>query len=408
MSPLLLFVILVVLLALAFDYSNGFHDAANSIATVVATRVLRPYQAVAWAAFFNFVAAFTMHTDVAATVGKGTIHKEIVDVYIILSCLVGAIGWNVITWYYGLPSSSSHALIGGLVGAALVKAGPSGIVVAGLTKTAIFIVLSPTLGMVLALLISTAVTWAIHLLHGVATGTDGSPPAGSKRKIAFAISAPGNIHRWSRILQLFSAGFYSFSHGMNDAQKTMGIIAVLLVSMKSSVPELQNLPDWLMPGDDLHHMPWVIILSAHAAIALGTLSGGWKIVKTMGMRITELDPLRGVCAETAGAITVVGASLGGIPVSTTHTITGAIVGVGASRRVSAVRWGVAGTIVWAWILTIPAAAIISAVTYAFSALLWPVLPLVLQWAFGLLLSGLLGYATFSWWRASRSGALAHA
>jgi PiT family inorganic phosphate transporter len=408
MSPLLIFVILVVLLALAFDYSNGFHDAANSIATVVATRVLRPYQAVAWAAFFNFVAAFTMHTDVAATVGKGTIHKEIVDVYIILSCLVGAIGWNVITWYYGLPSSSSHALIGGLVGAALVKAGPSGIVSAGLTKTAIFIVLSPTLGMVLALLISTLVTWTIHLLHGVANPGDGSPPTGPVRTAALAISAPGNIHRWSRILQLFSAGFYSFSHGMNDAQKTMGIIAVLLVSMKSSVPELQHLPSWLMPGDDLKHMPWVIILSAHAAIALGTLSGGWKIVKTMGMRITELDPLRGVCAETAGAITVVGASLGGIPVSTTHTITGAIVGVGASRRVSAVRWGVAGTIVWAWILTIPAAAFISAITYVVAARLWPVLPVVAQWGLGLVLSGLLGYGAFCWLRASRSGALAHA
>lgn len=408
MSPLLLFVIFVVLLALAFDYSNGFHDAANSIATVVATRVLRPYQAVAWAAFFNFVAAFTMHTDVAATVGKGTIHKEIVDVYIILSCLVGAIGWNIATWYFGLPSSSSHALIGGLVGAALVKAGPAGIVSAGLTKTALFIVLSPTIGMALALLISTLVTWSIHLLHGVASGSDGSPPKGPVRSAAFAISAPGNVHRWSRILQLFSAGFYSFSHGMNDAQKTMGIIAVLLVSMKSSVPELQHLPAWLMPPDDLKHMPWVIVLSAHLAIALGTLSGGWKIVKTMGMRITELDPLRGVCAETAGALTVVGASLWGIPVSTTHTITGAIVGVGASRRVSAVRWGVAGTIVWAWILTIPAAALISAVTYVVAARLWPVLPMVAQWGLGLLIAGFLGYGTFSWLRASRSGTLAHA
>ncbi|MCC2668181.1 MAG: anion permease [Armatimonadetes bacterium] len=407
MSPLLLLVILVVVLALAFDYSNGFHDAANSIATVVATRVLRPYQAVAWAAFFNFVAAFTMHTDVAATVGKGTIHQEIVDVYIILSCLVGAIGWNVTTWYLGLPSSSSHALIGGLVGAALVKVGPSGIVAPGLTKTALFIVLSPTIGMVLALLISTAVTWLIQTAHQYASAPgDRSAPVG--RTLALAFSAPGNVRRWSRILQLFSAGFYSFSHGMNDAQKTMGIIAVLLVSMKSTVPELASLPDWIMPKDDLHQMPWVIILSAHAAIALGTLSGGWKIVRTMGMRITELDPLRGFCAETAGAMTVIGASLGGIPVSTTHTITGAIVGVGASRRMSAVRWGVAGTIVWAWILTIPAAGILSALTYVIAARLWPILPTVGQWGLGLVISALLGYAAFSWLRASRSGALAHA
>jgi len=445
MSPLLLFVIFVVLLALAFDYSNGFHDAANSIATVVATRVLRPYQAVMWAAFFNFAAAFTMHTNVAAAVGKGTIHKEIVDVYIILSCLVGAIGWNVITWYLGLPSSSSHALIGGLVGAALVKAGPSSIVVPGLTKIALFIVLSPTIGMLLALLISAAVTWAIHGAHQFATQGGGGPASNAGpplavtaktlprpgpariwcvfarfwlrvgrlvvaglRAAALAFSAPGNVRRWSRIAQLFSAGFYSYGHGMNDAQKTMGIIAVLLVSMKSAIPELQTAPAWLMPGDDLKHMPWIIVLSAHAAIALGTLSGGWKIVRTMGMRITELDPLRGVCAETAGALTLVGASHYGIPVSTTHTITGAIVGVGASRRISAVRWGVAGTIVWAWILTIPAAATLSALTYVIAARLWPIFPSGVQWFLASAILASLLYAGILWFRTSRSGTLAHA
>lgn len=408
MSPLLLFVILVVLLALAFDYSNGFHDAANSIATIVATRVLRPYQAVAWAAFFNFAAAFTMHTNVAAAVGKGTIHKEIVDVYIILACLVGAIGWNVITWYLGLPSSSSHALIGGLVGAALVKAGPGSIVVPGLTKTAMFIVLSPTIGMLLALLISAAVTWAIHAAHQRAVGPNCRPRPGLVSRAALAFSAPGNVRRWSRFAQLCSAGFYSYGHGMNDAQKTMGIIAVLLVSMKSSVPELQTAPAWLMPPDSLDHVPWVIVLSAHAAIALGTLSGGWKIVRTMGTRITELDPLRGVCAETAGAMTLVGASMFGIPVSTTHTITGAIVGVGASRRVSAVRWGVAGTIMWAWVLTIPAAATLSALTYILSARLWPILPGLVQWVLAAALIGALGYAGLSWLRTTRSGQPVHA
>jgi PiT family inorganic phosphate transporter len=407
MSPLFLFVLFVVLLALAFDYSNGFHDAANSIATVVATRVLRPYQAVAWAAFFNFVAAFSLETGVAATVGKGTIHKEIVDVQIIFSCLVGAIGWNVTTWYLGLPSSSSHALIGGLVGAALVKAGPSGIVASGLAKTSMFIVLSPTIGMLLALTISTGVTWLIHGAHQFA-GPEVPRSKNPLRVMASAFSAPGNVRRWSRVLQLFSAGFYSFSHGMNDAQKTMGIIAVLLVSMKSSVPELQAAPAWLMPPNSLDHMPWVIVLSAHAAIALGTLSGGWKIVRTMGMRITELDPLRGVCAETAGALTVVGASLAHIPVSTTHTITGAIVGVGASRRMSAVRWGVARTIVWAWILTIPAAATLSAATYLICARLWPVLPAMGQILLVVAVLALLGYAGLAWFRSTKNGHAVHA
>jgi PiT family inorganic phosphate transporter len=295
-----------------------------------------------------------------------------------------------------------------LVGAALVKAGPGSIVVPGLTKTAMFIVLSPTIGMLLALLISAAVTWAIHAAHQRAVGPNCRPRPGLVSRAALAFSAPGNVRRWSRFAQLCSAGFYSYGHGMNDAQKTMGIIAVLLVSMKSSVPELQTAPAWLMPPDSLDHVPWVIVLSAHAAIALGTLSGGWKIVRTMGTRITELDPLRGVCAETAGAMTLVGASMFGIPVSTTHTITGAIVGVGASRRVSAVRWGVAGTIMWAWVLTIPAAATLSALTYILSARLWPILPGLVQWVLAAALIGALGYAGLSWLRTTRSGHPVHA
>jgi inorganic phosphate transporter, PiT family len=384
MSSLLLLVIFVIILALVFDYSNGFHDAANSIATIVATRVLKPYQAVAWAALFNFIAAFTMHTGVAVTVGKGTISKEIVDVYLILACLVGAIGWNVTTWYFGLPTSSSHALIGGLVGAALMKAGPDALVAAGLGKTIQFIVIAPALGMVLGIILMTLAHWILRNAH------------------------PGPVNRWSRRLQLVSSGFYSLGHGMNDAQKTMGIIAVLLVSMRSSVPELQNAPAWFMPGDDLAHIPMWIILSAHAAIALGTLSGGWRIVKTMGMRITQLEPVGGVCAETAGAITLIFASLLKVPVSTTHTITGAIVGVGASRRFSAVRWGVAGTIVWAWIITIPAAATVSAITYAVIRYVWPALPWILQVVLGAAVAAGLAYAFFNWLRSARSSQPAHA
>jgi inorganic phosphate transporter, PiT family len=277
MSPLLLLVIFVVILALAFDYSNGFHDAANSIATIVATRVLKPYQAVAWAAFFNFVAAFTFEPEVAKTIGKGTVDPKAVDVYIILSCLVGAVGWNITTWYLGLPTSSSHALVGGLVGAILVKVGMSGIVAEGLLKTLRFIILAPLLGMILGITLMTVATWLLHNAN------------------------PGPANRWSRRLQLVSSAFYSLGHGLNDAQKTMGVIAVLLVSMRAQVPELASAPAWLMPPADLEHIPWWIILSAHAAISLGTLSGGWRIVKTMGMRITELQPLGGVCAETAGA-----------------------------------------------------------------------------------------------------------
>jgi PiT family inorganic phosphate transporter len=379
MSPLLLLVILVILLAIAFDYSNGFHDAANSIATIVATRVLRPFQAVLWAAFFNFVAAFTFDVAVAKTIGKGIIQPEVADVYVILSCLVGAIGWNITTWWLGLPTSSSHALVGGLIGAAVVKAGTGGVVVPGIIKTASFIVLSPTIGMLLGM---TLMTLALRALQN-------SPPQ------------PTNL--WARRLQLVSSGFYSLGHGMNDAQKTMGIIAVLLISMRDQVPELQTAPAWFMPPQNLEHIPWWIILVAHAAIALGTMSGGWRIVKTMGMRITELQPIGGVCAETAGALTLVGTALAGIPVSTTHTITGSIVGVGASRRLSAVRWGVAGTIVWAWILTIPAAALMSAATYVLVAMVWPRLPFIGQAAAGLIIAFLLGYACLAWLRTAVNG-----
>jgi PiT family inorganic phosphate transporter len=383
MSPLLILVIFVIVLALAFDYSNGFHDAANSIATIVATRVLRPMQAVAWAAFFNFIAAFTLHTGVAATIGKGTVEKEAVDVYVILACLVGAIGWNVTTWYLGLPSSSSHALVGGLIGAAVMRNGPSAIVVEGVQKTATFIVVSPLVGMCLGIIMMTGASWLLRNAH------------------------PGPVNKWARRLQLVSSGFYSLGHGMNDAQKTMGIIAVLLVSMRSQVPELQNAPDWIMPPSNLEHLPIWIILSAHAAIALGTLSGGWRIVKTMGMRITQLQPIGGVCAETAAAITIIGVSLAKIPVSTTHTIAGAIVGVGASRRISAVRWGVAGQIIWAWVLTIPAAAIISALTYLFIQRFWLVLPTVGQYALSAIVAVALGYAYLAWLRSTKHAPVVH-
>jgi PiT family inorganic phosphate transporter len=383
-SASLLFVIFVILLALAFDYSNGFHDAANSIATVVATRVLRPLQAVAWAAFFNFIAAFTFNIHVAKTIGKGIIDPSVADATLILATLVGAIGWNITTWYLGLPTSSSHALVGGLVGAALVKSGPAGIVASGLEKTALFIILSPTIGMLLGFLLMTVAQFSL------------------------ANAAPAPVQRWARVGQLFSSGFYSLGHGMNDAQKTMGIIAVLLVGMRDQVPALQYAPAWVMPSASLEELPWWIIFSAHAAIALGTLSGGWRIVKTMGMRITELQPLGGVCAETAGAFTLVGTSLAGIPVSTTHTITGAIVGVGSSRRLSAVRWGVARRIVWAWVLTIPAAATLSAATYAVAGLLWPRLPVPAQGALGVVVAALLLSGFLAWRRGVRSGRLAHA
>ena len=322
-------VIFIIFVALVFDYSNGFHDAANSIATVVSTRVLTPFKAVVLAAFFNFIAAFGFETHVASTIGKGLIDVSQVDAWVILAGLLGAIIWNVITWYYGLPSSSSHALIGGYAGAAVTKAGWDVIIPAGWTKTLVFIILSPTIGMILGLGLMVAVLWI------------------------FRNFAPSRIDKHFRRLQLVSASLYSLSHGLNDAQKTMGIIfALLITAFPARYASNSPIPMW-------------VILSAHAAIALGTLSGGWRIVKTMGSRITKLKPVGGFCAETAGGITVIMASTLGIPVSTTHTITGAIVGVGATTRLSAVRWGVAGRIIWAWVLTIPMAALIAALSYTF-------------------------------------------
>jgi PiT family inorganic phosphate transporter len=314
-----------VALALAFDFLNGLHDAANSIATVVSTGVLKPHHAVAFAAFFNFVAIFVFHLKVAATVGKGIIDPEIVDHYVVFGALVGASAWNIITWWAGLPSSSSHALIGGLIGAAVAKVGFSSLVAAGVTKTVVFIFLSPLMGFVIGGLLLVLVSWI------------------------FRRSSPSRIDRWFRRLQLVSASFYSLGHGGNDAQKTIGIIWMLLIAAN-------------VPGAKETAPPWVII-ACYAAIALGTFIGGWRIVKTMGQRITKLKPIHGFCAETGGAITLFIATAFGIPVSTTHTITGAIVGVGSTRKVSAVRWGVAGNIVWAWIFTIPASAFIAAVSW---------------------------------------------
>jgi inorganic phosphate transporter, PiT family len=309
---------------LTFDFLNGFHDAANSIATVVSTRVLSPQKAVAWAAFFNFVAAFVLGTHVAKTIGSGMIDVDLVDEKVILAGLAGAIFWNLITWYYGLPVSSSHALIGGYAGAAVAKAGFGALIPSGWTKTLSFIVLAPMIGMTLGFFLMVAVTWIVRRWR------------------------PSKVDRRFRGLQLLSAAAYSLGHGGNDAQKTMGIITGLLLA----ADKIQKFEVPL----------WVILLS-HAAIALGTLFGGWRIVKTMGSKITKLQPIGGFSAETAGAITLVGATLGGIPVSTTHTITGAIIGVGSTKRLSAVKWGVAGRIVWAWVLTIPIAAAVSWVAY---------------------------------------------
>jgi PiT family inorganic phosphate transporter len=322
-------VVFIILLALAFDFRNGFHDAANSIATVVSTRVLSPAQAVVWAAFFNFVAAFGFGVSVAKTVGKGIVHTDVVDPAVILAALVGAIVWNIVTWYGGIPSSSSHALIGGLAGAAMAKTGFAGLVPAGLVKTATFIVVSPLLGLVIGFSLMVGVVWL------------------------FLRSSPSRVDQLFRRLQLVSAAFYSLGHGTNDAQKTMGIIAGLLFAAGYLGPEF--------------FVPFWVILAAHTAISLGTLAGGWRIVKTMGMGITKLKPVGGFCAETAGSIMLIGTAVAGIPVSTTHTITGAIVGVGATTRLSAVRWGIAGRIVWAWILTIPAAALVSAGAWALLA-----------------------------------------
>ncbi len=319
-----LYLIAIIVVALTFDFLNGFHDSANSIATVVSTRVLSPRKAVVWAAFFNFVAAFVLGTHVAKTIGSGMIDLSVVTHEVVLTGLIGAIAWNLITWYYGLPVSSSHALIGGYAGAAIAKAGLSAIIPSGWIKTLVFIALSPLLGVVLALVLTIVATWV------------------------FRRWSPFALDRLFRRLQLLSAAFYSLGHGGNDAQKTMGIITGILVA--SGKLEKFEVPLW-------------VILLSHAAIALGTMFGGWRIVKTMGTRITKLQPFGGFCAETAGALTIVGATLGGIPVSTTHTITGAIVGVGATKRMSAVKWGVAGRIVWAWVLTIPLSAAVAALAF---------------------------------------------
>jgi PiT family inorganic phosphate transporter len=332
----LILLIITVAVALTFDFLNGFHDAANSIATVVSTRVLSPRLAVVWAAFFNFVAAFIFGTAVAKTIGKGMIHLDIngvqvVTQYVVLAGLLGAIVWDLLTWVWGMPTSSSHALIGGYAGAAIAKAGFAVIIPSGWTKTLIFIVIAPIMGLVLGFLLMVAIYWI------------------------FQRNSPRQVDTLFRKLQLVSAGLYSLGHGGNDAQKTMGIIAGALYT------------GGLMSKNDVagnwgkYH--WPIVLSANTAIALGTYFGGWRIVHTMGSKITKLKPVGGFAAETAGAVTLFGTALAGIPVSTTHTITGAIIGVGATNRLSAVRWGVAKRIVWAWVLTIPASAGVSALTY---------------------------------------------
>ena len=319
-------VVVLVALAIVFDFMNGFHDAANSIATVVSTGVLKPTQAVVFAAFFNFVAIFVFHLSVAATIGKGIVDPSVVDTHVIFGALVGAITWNVITWYYGIPSSSSHALIGGIVGAVIAKTGAGALVASGIFKTVAFIFVSPMLGFLLGSLMMLIVAWV------------------------FRRTSPNRVDKWFRRLQLVSAGAYSLGHGGNDAQKTIGIIWMLLIATGYSAASDTSPPTWT-------------IVSCYMAIGLGTMFGGWRIVKTMGQKITKLKPVGGFCAETGGAMTLFIATALGIPVSTTHTITGAIVGVGSTQRASAVRWGVAGNIVWAWILTIPASACVAALGY---------------------------------------------
>jgi inorganic phosphate transporter, PiT family len=325
MADSLIFVIFIAVVALGFDFLNGFHDSANSISTVVSTRVLSPKNAVIWAAFFNFMAAFLFGVHVAKTIGTGIVDPQVISNHLILAALLAAIIWNIITWYFGLPSSSSHALIGGLMGAGIVKGGTNVLVWSGIRKTCLFIVLSPTIGLLLGLLLMI---------------------------IVLNLNRHSTVSRAGKLfarLQLCSAGIYSLGHGLNDAQKTMGIIAIVLFS-KGLLGQTFRIPFWL-------------VLLCNTVIALGTMAGGWRIVKTMGTKITKLRPMDGFCAETAAAIAIIGASYGGIPVSTTHTITGAIVGVGATKRLTAVRWGVAGTIVWAWILTIPVSALISAAIF---------------------------------------------
>jgi inorganic phosphate transporter, PiT family len=315
----------LIILALLFDFMNGFHDAANAIATVVSTGVLKPQNAVLLAAFFNFIAILVFQLQVATTVGKGTIDPSVVDHYVVFGALAGAMAWNLITWYYGIPSSSSHALIGGLVGAAVAKAGTDSLMSSGLIKIVSFIVLSPLLGFLFGSLMMLIVSWL------------------------FVRSTPQRVDKWFRRMQLLSASMYSLGHGGNNAQKTMGIIWMLLIAAGVSTAS-DPLPMW-------------VIVSCYLAIGLGTLFGGWRIVKTMGQKITKLKPVGGFCAETGGAMTLFLATAMGIPVSTTHTITGAVVGVGSSRKMSAVRWGVAGNIVWAWVFTIPASALIAAIAW---------------------------------------------
>jgi PiT family inorganic phosphate transporter len=340
---LIWYVIAIVLVAFIFDFINGFHDSANSIATVVATRVLTPFQAVAWAAFFNFVAAFVVGTGVAKTVGSGMIDVKIVDANVILGGLLGAIIWNLITWYFGLPSSSSHALIGGYAGAAVAKSGIAAITWGSkwiLTLT--FIALSPIIGMLLGSSLMILVSWMFHRAN------------------------PGKVNRYFRYAQLVSSAAFSFSHGANDAQKTMGIIVGLLVATQAA---FAGQTGWLhalyVPTAD--RIPYWVEIGAYSMISLGTMFGGWRIVHTMGSRVTRLRPVGGFCAETGGAVSILLATTFGIPVSTTHTITGSIVGVGATQRARSVRWNVAGQIVWAWVLTIPAAAFVAAISYALLA-----------------------------------------
>ena len=330
------FVLAIVAVALVFDFINGFHDSANSIATIVSTRVLSPVAAVVWAAFFNFVAAFGFGTAVAKTIGTGLIDISVVDPLVILAGLIGAILWDIATWYFGIPSSSSHALIGGYGGAAVAKAGVHALILSGWVKPILFIFVAPILGMFLGMSLMVATAWT------------------------FRNATPRSIDKYFRRFQLVSAAAYSLSHGTNDAQKTMGIIVGLLFASREL---FQDFPIAAFRLSTAAEIPTWVILSAHAAIALGTMAGGWRIVKTMGSRLTRLKPVHGFCAETGGAMSVFLASWLGIPVSTTHVITGAIVGVGSAQRASSVRWGLAGKIVWAWILTIPASAGIAGIVY---------------------------------------------
>ena len=332
MDNTLIAIILLVALALFFDFLNGFHDAANSIATIVSTRVLSPKYAVMWAAFFNFIAFLFFGLHVAGTLGHGIVELGQLDTYVIFGALVGACVWNIITWYYGIPSSSSHALVGGLIGAALVKSGPSALVMSGIIKTVAFIVISPVVGMLLGLVMGV-------IVYNL-----------------FAKQTPAKVDHIFRKGQLISAAAYSLGHGSNDAQKTMGIIAGLLFSAGYLGPEF--------------HIPLWVVLSCQAAIALGTMSGGWRIVKTMGNKLSKLKPVDGFCAELGASVMLFGASAMGIPISTTHTITGSIVGIGTLKGIRAVKWGVAGNIVWAWIITIPAAALVSAVFYKLAVMMF--------------------------------------